>query len=138
VAERFDEWQGELGTKWAVKARCWPWLSGQGPQNLLRCSLFARSGRGSREKCRAHLHAGTFGSAAGVMIPGGFEVAREIKECSGAGLMRLNYPSLAHLHAGPLGGAAGAVAERFDEGREEGQPGCLRSVESLSLSKTAG
>ena len=33
----------EDGTYTAVKARFWPWLSGESHQNLARCSLFART-----------------------------------------------------------------------------------------------
>ena len=32
----------EHGTHKTVKARNWPWRSGESPQNLLSCSLFAR------------------------------------------------------------------------------------------------
>ena len=32
----------ERGTDKTVTARFWPWLAGKSPQNLSRCSLFAR------------------------------------------------------------------------------------------------
>jgi len=32
----------EYGTCRTVKVRIWPWLSGENPQNILSCSLFAR------------------------------------------------------------------------------------------------
>ena len=37
----------EYGTYKTVKARCWPWLSGESPLSLLSCSLFARKRYGT-------------------------------------------------------------------------------------------
>jgi len=46
--DRNGEDHGEHGTHETVKARFWPWLSGNSPQNRVRCSLFARNLQASR------------------------------------------------------------------------------------------
>ena len=48
VEEQVDvsmrHWRNALGTYKTVKARSWPWLSGQSPENLVSCSLLITTG----------------------------------------------------------------------------------------------
>jgi hypothetical protein len=42
VTASYERVKARFGTYKAVRARFWPWRSGKSPQNLSRCSLFAR------------------------------------------------------------------------------------------------